>query len=337
MLVPGKIEKVLCLGNVTDRSTFQYLQSLSPEFLGVKGEYDDPIIYHHKKVPATQALAGQRSRNGLDSGIQPLASGSAASAAVSNSHYGIQTASAQGSISTPSGNGNFIVPHNSDIMSNAPDGVNIHTLASISGGQFMDAHNKPYQQQQPQFNDPHRKSFSNTLPQPELATSVEELSLPLSRVVSLGQLKIGFNSGHTIIPNSDPDALLIAARQLDVDIFIWGGTHRVEAYQLEGKFFVNPGSATGAFYTSWPDTEELEEETDSDSKNNEGEAKNDSGETEDSNESSNSNNGAVAEPKDPIPSFCLLDIQGSICVVYIYRYVDGEVKVDKISYRKEDQ
>lgn len=321
---------------MTDRSTFQYLQSLSPEFLGVKGEFDDPIIYHRKKVPATQTLAGQRSRNGLDNGIQPLASGSAASAAVSNSHYGIQTASAQGSIPTPSGNGNFIDPHNSDVMSNAPDGVNIHTLASVSGTQFVDTYNKPYQQQQPQSNDSPRKSFLNTSPQFEVATSVvEELPLPLSRVVSLGQLKIGFNSGHTIIPNSDPDALLIAARQLDVDIFIWGGTHRVEAYQLEGKFFVNPGSATGAFYTSWPDTEELEQETDS--KNNEEEAKDDSRENEDSNESSNSNNGAVAEPKDPIPSFCLLDIQGSICVVYIYRYVDGEVKVDKISYRKEDQ
>lgn len=30
-----------------------------------------------------------------------------------------------------------------------------------------------------------------------------------------------------------------------------GGTHRFEAYELEGKFFVNPGSGTGALSTGW--------------------------------------------------------------------------------------
>ena len=38
---------------------------------------------------------------------------------------------------------------------------------------------------------------------------------------------------------------------MDVDVLLWGGTHKFEAYELEGKFFVNPGSATGAFSTSW--------------------------------------------------------------------------------------
>jgi vacuolar protein sorting-associated protein 29 len=33
---------------------------------------------------------------------------------------------------------------------------------------------------------------------------------------------------------------------MDVDVLLWGGTHKFEAYELEGKFFVNPGSATGA-------------------------------------------------------------------------------------------
>lgn len=45
--------------------------------------------------------------------------------------------------------------------------------------------------------------------------------------------------------------MLIAARQMDVDVLLWGGTHRFEAYELEGKFFVNPGSATGAMSTGW--------------------------------------------------------------------------------------
>jgi hypothetical protein len=59
-----------------------------------------------------------------------------------------------------------------------------------------------------------------------------------------------------VIPHGDADALLIAARQMDVDILLWGGTHKFEAYELEGKFFVNPGSATGAFSTSWLAIEE---------------------------------------------------------------------------------
>ena len=59
------------------------------------------------------------------------------------------------------------------------------------------------------------------------------------------------------MPPGDADSLLIAARQMDVDVLLWGGTHRFEAYELEGKFFVNPGSATGAMSTGWwPDAEE---------------------------------------------------------------------------------
>lgn len=38
---------------------------------------------------------------------------------------------------------------------------------------------------------------------------------------------------------------------MEVDVLLWGGTHRFEAYEMEGKFFINPGSATGAMTTSW--------------------------------------------------------------------------------------
>jgi vacuolar protein sorting-associated protein 29 len=70
-------------------------------------------------------------------------------------------------------------------------------------------------------------------------------------------LRIGFTHGHTIIPPGDPDSLLIMARQMDVDVLLWGGTHRFEAHEMEGKFFINPGSATGAMTTSWwPETED---------------------------------------------------------------------------------
>lgn len=53
------------------------------------------------------------------------------------------------------------------------------------------------------------------------------------------------------MPQADSDSLLIEARRLDCDVLLWGGTHRFEAYELEGKFFVNPGSATGAISSGW--------------------------------------------------------------------------------------
>ncbi len=79
----------------------------------------------------------------------------------------------------------------------------------------------------------------------------EDTSLPISRTVTHGPIRIGFTNGYGIVPHSDADALLIAARQMDVDVFIWGSSHRFEAYELEGKFFINPGSATGAMSAGW--------------------------------------------------------------------------------------
>ena len=80
---------------------------------------------------------------------------------------------------------------------------------------------------------------------------IEAPGLPLQKVVTHGNLKIGFTHGHTIVPQGDSDSLLIEARKLDCDILLWGGTHKFEAYELEGKFFVNPGSATGAISSGW--------------------------------------------------------------------------------------
>ena len=80
---------------------------------------------------------------------------------------------------------------------------------------------------------------------------VEAPALPASKVVAHGPLRVGFTHGHAVVPPADPDALLIAARHMDVDVLLWGGTHRFEAYELEGRFFVNPGSATGALSTGW--------------------------------------------------------------------------------------
>lgn len=124
----------------------------------------------------------------------------------------------------------------------------------------------------------------------------------LSKVVTHGTLRIGFTHADSIIPPGDPDALLIAARQMDVDVLCWAGTCKFEAYEMEGKFFVNPGSATGA--VSWVD-ETL---------------------------------GGDEEEEGTVPSFVLMDVQGNVLVLYVYQLKgDGNVGVEKVSYRKGGQ
>ncbi|KAJ3180918.1 Vacuolar protein sorting-associated protein 29 [Geranomyces variabilis] len=70
---------------------------------------------------------------------------------------------------------------------------------------------------------------------------------PLSRVVTHGPLRIGVIHGHQVVPWGDARALGIVARDMDVDVLISGHTHRFEAFEHEGRFFVLPGSATGAY------------------------------------------------------------------------------------------
>ncbi|CAG9938800.1 hypothetical protein V2G26_001294 [Clonostachys chloroleuca] len=79
---------------------------------------------------------------------------------------------------------------------------------------------------------------------------VEATSLPVTNVVQHGGIRIGFLEGFTLVSN-EPDLLLAEANRLDVDVLCWGGTHRFDAFEYMDKFFVNPGSATGAFHPGW--------------------------------------------------------------------------------------
>ncbi|CAB4065698.1 VPS29 [Lepeophtheirus salmonis] len=75
----------------------------------------------------------------------------------------------------------------------------------------------------------------------------EGMNWPEQKVVCVGQFKIGLVHGHQIVPWGEAEALAAVNRQLDCDIFISGHTHRFEAYEHEGRFYVNPGSVTGAY------------------------------------------------------------------------------------------
>ncbi|KAJ2721049.1 Vacuolar protein sorting-associated protein 29 [Coemansia sp. Benny D115] len=71
---------------------------------------------------------------------------------------------------------------------------------------------------------------------------------PVSVRVQQQDLTLGLVNGHYMVPsNGDVDTLAATARQMDVDVLVTGNTHRFEAYEEQGRFFINPGSITGAF------------------------------------------------------------------------------------------
>lgn len=216
----------------------------------------------------------------------------------------------------------------------------------------------------------------------------EKSIIPLYNVINVDKLKVGFTLGSQTVPKSDPLLLLAIARDLDVDILIWGGTHKVETYAMDGKFFINPGSASGAYSFDMPEVElddeenisasssgeikpeirdadneevgsgvkhfskqdetkksketdsddSIESKTTADTPNfdkspNEGTIKNDSKPVEVEYQE-HLDFGDIYGDLENVPSFCLLDVQGTTCNLYIYTCLDGEVKVDKVIYQK---
>lgn len=75
----------------------------------------------------------------------------------------------------------------------------------------------------------------------------EGSNYPETKVVTVGQFRIGLCHGHQLVPWGDVEILALLQRQLDVDIMITGHTQKFEAFEHDGKFFINPGSCTGAY------------------------------------------------------------------------------------------
>ncbi|KAH8741635.1 vacuolar protein sorting 29 [Cryptosporidium ryanae] len=71
-------------------------------------------------------------------------------------------------------------------------------------------------------------------------------------VVQIGEFKIGLMHGNQVIPWDDPDSLSQWQRRLDCDILVTGHTHKLRVTESNGKLFLNPGSATGAFSAITP-------------------------------------------------------------------------------------
>ena len=72
-------------------------------------------------------------------------------------------------------------------------------------------------------------------------------NFPETKVVTIGSVKIGLIHGHQVTPWGDLEALASIQRKLDCDILIHGHTHEFGVQQYDGKYFINPGSATGSY------------------------------------------------------------------------------------------
>ena len=75
----------------------------------------------------------------------------------------------------------------------------------------------------------------------------ENTQLPDTKVVQIGEFKIGMIHGHQVVPWGDAEALANVQRQLDCDILVSGHTHVNSVTIYDGKYFINPGSISGAF------------------------------------------------------------------------------------------
>ena len=75
----------------------------------------------------------------------------------------------------------------------------------------------------------------------------DEGDISEKKVVQIGEFKIGMIHGHQVLPWGDLDALTNVQRELGCDILLSGHTHQIGVQVKEKKFYINPGSISGAF------------------------------------------------------------------------------------------
>lgn len=77
--------------------------------------------------------------------------------------------------------------------------------------------------------------------------------IPEKKVVQIGEFKIGMIHGHQVTPWGDQEGLAAIQRELGCDILLSGHTHISDIRVKDSKFYINPGSISGAFSYSMPD------------------------------------------------------------------------------------
>ncbi|CAI5942738.1 unnamed protein product [Closterium sp. NIES-64] len=152
----------------------------------------------------------------------------------------------------------------------------------------------------------------------------DDAQFPDTKVVVVGGFRIGLCHGHQVIPWGDVESLAMLQRQMGVDILITGHTHRFKAYRHQGRLLINPGSATGAYTPSTAAAAAAAATAAA--------AAAAAGETDAAAAAGGAAAAAAAAALHP--SFVLMDVDGARVVVYIYELVGGDVKVDKIEFKK---
>ena len=89
------------------------------------------------------------------------------------------------------------------------------------------------------------KSLSNDFH--KVKGDFDEGDIPEKKVVQIGEFKIGMIHGHQVLPWGDLDALTNIQRELGCDILLSGHTHQIDIKVKDKKFYINPGSISGAF------------------------------------------------------------------------------------------
>ena len=74
-----------------------------------------------------------------------------------------------------------------------------------------------------------------------------KLSFPETTCIVSNEFKVGVINGYQIVPWGDLTALSSNLKKLECDILVSGFTHVKGVYHLEGKWYINPGTITGAF------------------------------------------------------------------------------------------
>ncbi|KAL9183293.1 hypothetical protein ACHAXT_005080 [Thalassiosira profunda] len=77
-------------------------------------------------------------------------------------------------------------------------------------------------------------------------------SFPETKVLRLGQFRVGIIGGHRAVPWGDLGALAMVRRRLDVDVLVCGGERKEGVVEYEGGYYIFPGSITGAYSASNP-------------------------------------------------------------------------------------
>ncbi|KAF4737289.1 Vacuolar protein sorting-associated protein 29 [Perkinsus olseni] len=131
-------------------------------------------------------------------------------------------------------------------------------------------------------------------------TDSEDTPLPEYITCKVGDFRIGLIHGHQITPQGDLEALSMWQRKLDVDILVYGSPHVHGITEHRGKFFINPGSATGAYDPNLLGSQAT----------------------------------GVRPDGTTTPAFMLMAVQGSNAVVYVYQEIDGKADVGMSEFKK---